>query len=242
MIAIISDIHGNYPALQAVLQDIDAIGLPNVISLGDVAGYYCRINECIETLRERRILNLMGNHDQYLLQGTGCPRSRSATVCLEYQSKIITPANRQWLAKSPLRQEREELSMVHAGWNDPLDEYLYDLDEMYFATRPERFFFSGHTHIQMIRRFPGRTYCNPGSVGQPRDGDPTAAYAIWADGEITLRRVPYDIEAIAASMERAGFSSYFYQNLYVGARIGDAVEGRRTPASAGGRTEDEHGH
>ena len=73
MIAIISDVHGNYPALQAVLKDIDSRNCKTIISLGDVTGYYCMINECIEEFRCRKIVNLMGNHDSYLLGKEQCP-------------------------------------------------------------------------------------------------------------------------------------------------------------------------
>src|SRR6266571_2538427 len=100
MIALIADIHGNLPALQAVLADIDEIGCEQIISLGDVAGYYCMLNECIDVLRERKIMNLLGNHDQYLVTGSGCPRSRSANRCLEFQAKRLSSTNRQWLERS----------------------------------------------------------------------------------------------------------------------------------------------
>ena len=66
MIGVISDIHGNYPALQAVLKELDIEGCSQVISLGDVCGYYCMINECIDELRNRDIINIMGNHDKYI--------------------------------------------------------------------------------------------------------------------------------------------------------------------------------
>src|SRR5437762_600828 len=76
MLAILADIHGNFPAMQAVLNRIDQLGCKRIISLGDVAGYYAQPNECIDALRARKILNLMGNHDHYLVTGSECPRSR----------------------------------------------------------------------------------------------------------------------------------------------------------------------
>lgn len=223
MIAIIADIHGNLPALEAVLRDIDASGCEQIISLGDVAGYYCMLNECIEILRKRRIPNLMGNHDYYLLSGEGCPRSLSASRCLEYQQTQITIENRNWLAGSKESITRGDLSFVHGGWEDPIDEYLYTISREYFSGRPGRYFFSAHTHVQVACEFDGKLYCNPGSVGQPRDGDPRAAYAIFDGRSVQLKRVAYDIDSIAKEMAKAGFEPRYYQNLFTGVRIGGAA-------------------
>ena len=71
-IAVISDIHGNYPALKAVLDEIDSDGIKDVICLGDIVGYYCQVNECIDVLRERKIYCLLGNHDYYMISNTCC--------------------------------------------------------------------------------------------------------------------------------------------------------------------------
>ena len=132
MIAIISDVHGNLPALTSVLAEIDRMGVGRIACLGDVAGYYCSVNECVEALRARDIVNLMGNHDYYLTSGTGSPRSTSANRCLDYQRRTITEDNLRWLAASPPRAIADGVSIVHAGWNDPIDEYLYDVPPEYF--------------------------------------------------------------------------------------------------------------
>jgi len=220
MIAIISDVHGNYPALEAVLRDADATGCTDVVCLGDVAGYYCMVNECIEALRSREVRSLMGNHDQYLLTDTSPRRSRAAGRCIAYQRGIVTPGNLAWLAGSVPALRINDMSMVHGGWTDPVEEYLHDVREEYFADLDGTFFFSGHTHVQVLAHFRDKSYCNPGSVGQPRDGDPRAAYALFDEGTILLRRVSYDIERIADAMSRAGFEAYFFENLYAGRRIG----------------------
>lgn len=220
MIAIISDIHGNYPALQAVLADIDGRGCDQVISLGDVAGYYCLINECIETLRNRGITNLLGNHDNYLTTGESCPRSHSANRCLEYQRKVISQENLAFLRQSPTDLKLGDIRLVHGGWRDPLDEYLLRIERSYFEGLSGRFFFSGHTHVQALVSLGEKTYCNPGSVGQPRDGNPRAAYALFDGEDVTLVRVAYDVDAIAMAMRNAGFSERLYDNLYSGTRIG----------------------
>src|SRR5579871_5640259 len=101
MLAILADIHGNRSALEAVLRRIDELDCERVISLGDVAGYYAQPNECIDSLRSRGIFHIMGNHDQYLVTGTECPRSRSANDCLRYHRTVISRDHLDWLSKSP---------------------------------------------------------------------------------------------------------------------------------------------
>jgi len=220
MIATISDVHGNIAALKSVLAEIDRMGVRQIVCLGDVAGYYSEVNDCVEALRARGIVNLMGNHDYYLTSGTGCPRSTSANRCLDYQRRTITDENLRWLAASPLRTSVDGVSMVHGGWHDPIDEYLYNVTRDYFAGFDGTGFASGHTHMQGVWVFDPKVYCNPGSVGQPRDGDPRAAFAVWADGQPTLCRVSYDIDATCRLMQRAGFEPHFYENLRRGSRIG----------------------
>jgi predicted phosphodiesterase len=231
MIAMLSDIHGNFPALVAVMNEIDRLGCRQVFSLGDVAGYYCMINECIGMLRERSIIHLLGNHDYYLIQDLPCPRSGKATACLEYQRKVVLKEHLRWLRSSKESLSYNNMSMVHGGWIDPIDEYLYEISEHYFSGLEGEIFLSGHTHVQKLFRFSEKSYCNPGSVGQPRDGDARASFAVITDDEIHLRRVGYDIDEIASRMEKSGFDSHFYSNLYQGARIGGLLSNVREESS-----------
>lgn len=223
MIGIISDIHGNYVALSAVLGRLDEMGVSEVICLGDVGGYYSQINQCCEELQSRKIFSLMGNHDWYLASGEGCPRSDSANRCLDYQRAVISDANRGWLASLTPKAQIGALSIVHGGWNDPLDEYVRpSLD--YFCRLDGTLFSSGHTHVPCVWKGEGITYCNPGAVGQPRDGDPRASFAIFDGSEFSLHRVDYDFTLVQAEMKRAGFDPYFYENLSLGARIGGKID------------------
>lgn len=216
MIALISDIHGNYVALEQVLKSIDSMGITTVYCLGDVAGYYSQINECCDALRARDIISIMGNHDWYLGGGGYCLRSQSVNDCLSYQRKVITSENLQWIASFPVFKRAEGISMVHGGWGDPIDEYL-EISQEYFNRLDGKVFASGHTHVQMLVEYPGKTYCNPGSVGQPRDGDPRAAFATWNGQKFQLHRVEYDVEKVGELMEKAGFSEYYYRRLRTGA-------------------------
>lgn len=209
MIALISDIHGNYVALSEVLRKIDSLGITEVYCLGDVVGYYSQVNECCNELRRRNIRCVMGNHDWYMASGTNCQRSRSARDCIVYQRKVITAENRRWIETFPVTINVKNISMVHGGWDNPIDEYL-DPNIEYFKNINTTFFASGHTHIQRIEKYKGKTYCNPGSVGQPRDGDNRAAYATFDGEKFELYRVQYDYEKVGALMKKAGFNPYYY--------------------------------
>ena len=214
-IGIISDIHGNYEALKRVLAELDRMKVSEVICLGDVVGYYTQVNECCDELRARHVRCVMGNHDWYMAAGGFCLRSKSVNDCLVYLRKVITAENVEWLKSFPLQRRIEELRVVHGGWSDPLDEYL-KWTETYFDEIDGNRFASGHTHIQAIHTSGAKTYCNPGSVGQPRDKDPRAAFATY-DGEFTLHRVEYDTQPVFDLMKKAGFSDYYYGCLKTGA-------------------------
>jgi putative phosphoesterase len=214
-IGIISDIHGNFEALKKVLAELDRMNVSKVICLGDIVGYYTQVNECCDELRARRVRCVMGNHDWYMAGGGFCLRSKSVNECLIYQRKVITAENVEWLRSFPLQRWIDGLRVVHGGWSDPIDEYL-KWTETYFDRIDGTRFASGHTHIQAIRTGGGKTYCNPGSVGQPRDKDPTAAFATY-DGEFALHRVEYDTQPVFDLMKAAGFSDYYYGCLKTGA-------------------------
>lgn len=215
--ALISDIHGNFEALKAVLKEIDRLKVDRIFCVGDVVGYYSQVNDCCQELRERDVPCVMGNHDWYMAGGGFCPRSKSVNDCLEYQRKIIDPGHLEWLRSFPVERRIGDIHLVHGGWTDPIDEYLDPTPE-YFARLEGQKFVSGHTHVQMIKRFEDKIYCNPGSVGQPRDGDPRAAFALVECGEFSLHRVEYDMQKVFDLMDRAGFNDYYYGGLKTGAR------------------------
>jgi putative phosphoesterase len=215
--AFISDIHGNYEALKAVLYELDNLGISKVYCAGDIVGYYSQINECCQELRARNIPTVMGNHDWYMAGGGFCPRSKSVNDCLVYQRTIIEKENLAWLKSLPIQLQINHIQMVHGGWGDPIDEYLKPTSE-YFEKVLGNIFVSGHTHVQMVCKFGDKLYCNPGSVGQPRDGDPRAAYAIYDGQNFKLHRVEYDVQKVFDLMDAAGFSDYYYGCLKTGSR------------------------
>jgi len=216
-IAFISDIHGNYEALKAVLSELDKLDISQVYCAGDIVGYYSQINECCNELRLREIPSVMGNHDWYMAGGGFCPRSKSVNDCLAYQRGVIEDRNLEWLRALPVRIQIDKIQMVHGGWADPIDEYL-KTSQKYFERVLGDIFVSGHTHVQTLQKFGNKTYCNPGSVGQPRDGDPRAAFAVYDGNDFELHRVDYDMQKVFDLMDAAGFNDYYYGGLKTGAK------------------------
>ena len=221
-LAVISDIHGNYPALKAVLEDIDKSNVNEIFCLGDVVGYYCQVNECIDSIRERGIRCLLGNHDYYMISGACC-ESKTVKMCIDYQSTIIRKDNLEWLKSLKPDFDTDEISFRHGGWSDAIEQRIKVFDFNWVKDFPQRLFFSGHTHIQGVQKdeLRGKVYCNPGSVGQPRDDKPSAAYAIIGpEGKIELRRVDYDIDEIVNKMKEANLGEWIWKGLYTGEKVG----------------------
>ena len=122
----------------------------------------------------------------------------------------------------PLIRDGDVL-MVHGGPDDPLDQYVREVDAAIFPDGVN-VLFVGHTHVQVSHRFGGKLFCNPGSVGQPRDGDPRAAYAIWHDRKLSLHRVAYDIERTIAVMAERGYEQFLARGLPLGAQINGRID------------------
>ncbi len=224
MLAIISDIHGNYPALLSVFDKIDKLGCTKIISLGDVVGYYTLPHKCIDLLMERNVLNLLGNHDKYLINDGVCSRSSFVTSTLQNHKKLLNKQQFDWLSKSLSKYIEANNFFVHGGFKENQEQYLYEVSIADFPYGIKNMF-TGHTHVQSLLRFDNQTHCNPGSVGQPRDGDPRAAFAVLKnDKTINLHRVEYDIDKIAYDMKKAGYEPFSYENLYQGTQIGGRVD------------------
>jgi putative phosphoesterase len=218
-IGLIADIHSNYEALTSVLSALDKMNVSQIYCLGDVVGYFSQVNECCEELIARNIPCVMGNHDWYMAGGGFCPRSKSVNDCLVYQRKVITKNNLEWLRSFPVQRRFDNVHLLHGGWTDPIDEYLREPAEEYFSKIEGEIFISGHTHIQSLFHFNNnKMYCNPGSVGQPRDNDPRAAFAILENKDITLYRVEYNMQKVFDLMKAAGFDDYYYGSLKTGAK------------------------
>jgi len=223
--AIISDIHSNLEALQAVLKDIEKQKVDEIYCLGDIVGYGPNPRECVDLIMKCKVV-LLGNHDQGAMfdpEGFNPPAERAIFWT---RSQLEAPADgrdkkqARWdfLAERPRSVRENGLLFVHGSARNPLNEYVFPEDiynqrkmERIFAL-VERYCFQGHTHVPGIftenlqfhspeeidysYRLDGRkTLCNVGSVGQPRDGDWRACYILLDGDTVHYRRVEYDIDA-----------------------------------------------
>lgn len=220
MTGIISDIHGNFPALREVMKALERKKVETIISLGDVVGYYSMVDECIELLRRKKVINILGNHDDYLLHG--CPgflKSKTVRMCIAYQKENIRAENIKWLQKSKAKLDMEEISFRHAGWQNLREERFEKFNTSMVKDFKQKFFVSGHSHIQYTMCEDGIQYCNPGSVGQPRDGNPDAAFSIFDGEKFELYRIPYNINEIVEDMKKKKQGEWIYRGLYTGSGI-----------------------
>ena len=236
-ILIISDIHGNWPALQAVLAaepDVDQI-----LCLGDLVNYGPQPAECVRWAMGLGPPSLVvqGNHDRAfgLDSDPHCaPAYRVLARAVQLAtSHLLTPAMRRFLgALEPLHRLRwgsASCVACHAIPSDPLYGYLGGQgdstlwgSEIVQAGQPDHLFV-GHTHVPMKKQFQRTLVVNPGSVGQPKDGDPNAAYAVWNDGAVRLRRARYDVEQTVGAFSRLGLDSKAVQSLIRVLRGGGSI-------------------
>lgn len=205
-LALVSDVHANVVALRAVLENMDQRGADVVLSAGDVIGYYPYPVETIAMFRERRIISIQGNHDRAVLTAGDIHFNLAAASAIMWTAEHIDQASRDFLRGLPrsLHIERDGVRVAiyhgapfdddHYVFEDEVDKELLDLARCDLLVL-------GHTHVPYIRRYASGTIVNPGSVGQPRDGDPDACYAIFDTDRrrATLHRVAYDLDEV---MER----------------------------------------
>jgi predicted phosphodiesterase len=245
-VLVVSDVHANLAALETVLRDARADGaLDAVWSLGDCVGYGPQPGECMSRLSDEGAAAVAGNHER---AATGAisvddfnPDARAAAL---WTAGRLAPDEKASLDAMPeTRVEAEHFTLVHGTLRWPIWEYLYteEAGAAHLALQETPFGFCGHTHVPAIatldadapegcdlRRLadglavaldPGtKIVINPGSVGQPRDGDPRASYAVY-DSEtqsVTVRRVEYDIGSTQSLMEEAGLPRWLVERLSEG--------------------------
>jgi len=237
--AIISDLHANLEALQAVLKTIDGLGVDQIVCLGDVVGYNASPNECVDIVRERNIPTICGNHDAVacgLEEPWGFnPVALSAAL---WTREHLSPENQQWLRELPVNKSFEDFLAAHGTPMDR-DLYLFAWEDAlpyfdYVAQLEHHLCFFGHTHCPAIFSLDGSYaldeastfdvsedkifFINPGSVGQPRDGDPRAAFGLY-DSESSryeLVRVEYPVEQAADRIIANKLPHFLAQRLHLG--------------------------
>ena len=199
---LLSDIHGNINALEAILgeepEDLQ------IINLGDVCGYYPFANECISLLRDRSAISILGNHDLGVIQGPLTKREDDYRWNLARERLI--PENLDWLHSLAMSENIDLGDMrlhLHHGSPTDVNEYLYPDGDFQGHAFEGGITLLGHTHIQMIKHQNSSIIINPGSTGQPRNGRPGADYAILdlAEGTIVFKHLDYDSKSLFSSTD-----------------------------------------
>ncbi len=238
-LAVISDIHGNLEALQAVLADLEEAGVEEVVSLGDNLGYGPDPAAVLELLRRRGVASVMGNHELALLEpGYLHWFNQQARRALLITRDLLVPEQLAYLDSLPSHLVRRGVRLVHGLPPDSITTYLFETSNPHLrrllARLPEPLSFVGHTHqLQWVCLERGRVkrrgfspaplrlrqdcryLINSGSVGQPRDGDPRAKYVIYDLERATVeaRLVPYDFPRTIAKMRRLGLPEVYARCL-----------------------------
>lgn len=206
-LGVISDVHANRVALETVLEDMPAVG--DLVCGGDVIGYNPWPADCVDLVRERCSVTVEGNHDRNLDTPERYAHNHMAEAGLEHAKERLDEGQKEWVRSLPLTADVAggDLLMVHSH---PEDTGRYVMPREF--ARLGRFLddyeglILGHTHVQHVEHLAEGFVLNPGSVGQPRDDDPRAAYAVVdTDGwDVDLHRVGYDVSAVREGVEAAG--------------------------------------
>ncbi|AEH24053.1 metallophosphoesterase family protein [Pyrococcus yayanosii] len=229
MIALISDIHSNWEALRAVWKEIRDADM--IVCLGDLVGYGASPNEVVEffrRLRERKnVICVRGNHDNAVAFGTDWGFNPYARQAVRWHQRVMSVENLEFLRGLPVRASftagNRVYYVIHGSPRAPLDEYLFPWlpDSEFRAVLGfirEDDLLVGHTHVPMLVKVGDRRIINPGSVGQPRDGDWRASYALLDEetGEVSFYRVEYDVEEAARKILEAGLPRFLAERLFEG--------------------------
>jgi len=218
-ILVLSDIHANLTALQAIQEDYD-----HLICLGDLVDYGPQPRECIEWVRQRVPRIVRGNHDNAVGHRVDCRCSEKfkplSVATREYTWSVLNADETGYLARLPLTDRFELDGMrflaVHATPSDPLFCYLAADEKLWaheVAAVQADFILVGHTHRPFVLKCGQKSVLNPGSVGQPRDGDPCASYALIRDSHVELKRVEYPVEATIAALMQTGLAGQAVSQL-----------------------------
>jgi len=209
-IALISDIHGNYPALEAVLKNKSFQAAQRAYCLGDLVGYYPFPEECVKRVMRERIPCIMGNHDYGLVVNKPCRNNKIGIKSLELTRKLISQETINFLARLPkkriIRIQGRKLFLVHGSPKNLLDGYVNRNDEIEI---PKGFdvLAMGHTHKPFVRKIEEGIILNPGSVGQPRDGVKGACFAVIDLSRMKVKffHASYNSSRVIEEIEKLGF-------------------------------------
>lgn len=241
-VALLSDVHGNLPAFEAVLEDTRRVGVDEVWNLGDLVGYGAQPDECVALAREACDLTLIGNHDLVVIDRLSIEDfSANAAVAARWTRDTISKETREFLLPLEAKDETKDIGLWHASPRDPIWEYVLSvtLADLCMDAMKPRVGAVGHSHVALyfwrddqggrtvgeqasagleVDLSRGEWLINPGGVGQPRDGDPRAAWVLLdlENSTASWRRVEYTIDRAAKAIEQAGLPRALADRLYFG--------------------------
>ncbi|WP_181691634.1 metallophosphoesterase [Natronomonas sp. LN261] len=220
-VGLISDVHANLPALEAVLADLPDVD--RTVCAGDVVGYNPWPAACVDRIRSVASVTVRGNHDRMVDTPHRYVHNEMAHAGLEYAEETLSTEQREWLRTRPERVTvADGAYLLTHSHPDPKRRDSYVYPEGFADLRPHLEEYDGlilgHTHIQHGTTVDGRVVVNPGSVGQPRDGDPEAAYAVLdtAEHTVELRRTAYDIDRVKRKIATEGLPTETGERLAQG--------------------------
>jgi len=225
-LAVISDIHANLPAFEAVLKEMEnEEEISKTLCLGDLVGYNPFPNEVIEIIKKEKMECIMGNHDYAVITKDTSWFNYIAADAIKWTIKKIKKENLAFLKKLPmskiLKFRKYPMLLVHGSTRDLLYEYV----ESWYSEELLREFIGrhsalamGHTHVPFFKFLNNKLVLNPGAVGQPRDNNPKASYAILdiEKNSIEIKRVEYNIRKTADEIISQGLSSFLAERLHKG--------------------------
>lgn len=243
--ALITDLHANREAVEVVLEHARTHGATAYAFLGDYVGYGADPGWVVDRVRElvaAGAVAVLGNHDAAVVQGASPGMREDARAAVEWTRSQLAPDQLDFLARLPLSQQRDECLFVHANAFAPANwEYITNRSDAVRSLQAtaQRLTFCGHMHEPMLYHFSSTGKAGdfspvagapipllnnrqwlaiPGSVGQPRDGNPAAAYAMFdhASGELCFHRLPYDVEQAAKRIRAAGLPERLAARLFEG--------------------------
>jgi putative phosphoesterase len=216
-LGVVSDIHSNLPAFEAVLADMPPVDA--LVCAGDVVGYNPWPAACLATVREREIPTVQGNHDRATASADAAGFNGMARAGVDHARERLDDEALDWLGSLPTERRVADgrVKIVHGHPDDP-DHYTYPREFAAGLLDDEELLIMGHTHVQHHAVFGDGIVLNPGSVGQPRDRDPDAAYAVvdLDDRTVDERRVSYDVDAVVEAVADAGLPRQIGERLREG--------------------------
>lgn len=220
----ISDIHGNYFALKAILAKADELNADQIFCLGDLSGYFTGIKEVIELLKENKVRSIRGNHDAFLNHDLDIDTSKSYYKAYLRTLELLNDEDLLWIKQLPLQLnldfDNTSIAMYHGGPNRLLEEYIFPdhikIEE--FSSKNERLFAFGHTHLQFAIQILDKTFINPGAVGLARNGD-FRAQGMMVDlqkGAVEAYAIPYDVNGALKAYTNEHVANKFLHNINFG--------------------------